>query len=261
MKPIILIALVSVIFIAGCTGTTIDTTVDTTVETTAEATTTAEEQASISVSNNLLQGDNEDQVLINSLFLDQPGFVVIHADDDGTFGEVIGNSEVLEGEVTDLLVTVDKDKAGTIVHAMLHYDDDNDGEYGFPDEDAPTSVNEEVVSKEISLIEAMEATTTIEETTTTEGVQVKEFTMVAKRWDFEPSTITVNEGDTVRLIINSIDVAHGFAISTFGVNERLNAGETVTVEFVADRKGTFSFFCSVFCGSGHGGMRGSLIVE
>ena len=90
---------------------------------------------------------------------------------------------------------------------------------------------------------------------------VKEFNMVARQWDFEPSTITVSEGDTVLLHIQSVDVGHGFGLSAFGINEYLPSGQTVDVEFVADQKGTFTFACSVSCGSGHSSMRGQLIVE
>ena len=90
---------------------------------------------------------------------------------------------------------------------------------------------------------------------------VKEFKMTAKKWEFVPDTITVNEGDTVKLEIESIDVTHGFGLSAFGINENLKSGETVEVEFVADKKGEFTFICSVFCGSGHGAMKGTLVVE
>ena len=90
---------------------------------------------------------------------------------------------------------------------------------------------------------------------------IKTFDMVAKQWDFVPSTITVNKGDTVKMIINSIDVKHGIAIPEFGVNSDLNPGEITTIEFVADKSGSFRFFCSVFCGSGHGSMEGTLIVN
>jgi len=91
--------------------------------------------------------------------------------------------------------------------------------------------------------------------------EVKEFNLTAKQWEFTPSTITVKKGDAVRLIIESIDVAHGFAMAEFNVNKRLNPGATITVEFVADRAGTFPFFCSVLCGSGHSKMKGKLVVE
>ncbi|MFQ5531705.1 MAG: cupredoxin domain-containing protein, partial [Candidatus Nanoarchaeia archaeon] len=78
---------------------------------------------------------------------------------------------------------------------------------------------------------------------------------------FNPNTITVNEGDNVILNVKSIDVAHGLAITAFGVNERLNPGTTTRIEFTADKKGTYSFFCSVFCGRGHSTMKGTLVVN
>ena len=93
------------------------------------------------------------------------------------------------------------------------------------------------------------------------GSSVREIDMVAKKWVFEPNTITVNEGDTVTLHITSIDVDHGISIPTFGVNQKLEPGDEVDVTFVADKKGSFPFICNVFCGSGHTDMTGTLIVE
>jgi len=90
---------------------------------------------------------------------------------------------------------------------------------------------------------------------------VKEFTMIASRWKFDPNSITVNKGDTVRLKIISTDVAHGIAIPDYRINEYLTPGQTVNIEFVADRKGTFIFACSVSCGVGHTGMKGKLVVK
>ena len=90
---------------------------------------------------------------------------------------------------------------------------------------------------------------------------VKEFSMIAKKWQFDPSTINVKQGDKVRLKIKSIDVTHGFSLLDFSVNENLEPEKEVIVEFIADKKGEFSFFCSVFCGAGHSGMKGKLIVE
>jgi len=90
---------------------------------------------------------------------------------------------------------------------------------------------------------------------------VKEFSIIAKQWKFDPATITVNQGDKVRLSITSIDVAHGIAIPDYRINEYLTPGQTVNIEFTADRKGTFIFSCSVSCGVGHTGMRGKLIVN
>ena len=91
--------------------------------------------------------------------------------------------------------------------------------------------------------------------------EVKSFSMTAKQFEFTPSTITVNEGDTVRLNITSTDVTHGFALPEFGVNKVLPPNSQTTVEFVASKKGTFGFFCSVSCGSGHTHMEGTVVVK
>ena len=90
---------------------------------------------------------------------------------------------------------------------------------------------------------------------------VKEFTMTAKQFQFEPSTIEVSKGDRVKLVITSLDVPHGFSIPEYGINQRLDPGKPVTIEFTADKQGSFTAFCSVFCGSGHSNMKGKIIVR
>jgi|TARA_Y100000310_G_C20444212_1_gene697545 cytochrome c oxidase subunit 2 len=91
--------------------------------------------------------------------------------------------------------------------------------------------------------------------------ETKEFNLTASNWKFEPSIITVNNGDKVIFHVTSTDVAHGIAINEFGVSQNLNPGETTDVEFIANKKGEFLFFCNVFCGTGHSNMEGTLIVK
>jgi cytochrome c oxidase subunit 2 len=90
---------------------------------------------------------------------------------------------------------------------------------------------------------------------------IKEFTMKAKKFEFSPATITVKEGDKVKLTINSLDVSHGFAIDELGIKQDIEVGKPTTVEFTATKKGTFRFYCSLFCGTGHREMEGQLIIE
>lgn len=85
--------------------------------------------------------------------------------------------------------------------------------------------------------------------------------MTARQWAFDPEEIRVRKDDRVILEIVSTDVDHGIAIPDFHVREDLKAGTTTRVEFVASKTGRFDFSCSVFCGSGHRSMRGTLIVE
>ncbi len=87
------------------------------------------------------------------------------------------------------------------------------------------------------------------------------FNMTAKQFEFIPSTITVDRGDNVRLQVTSADVAHGIAIAAFGIDETLPPGQKVTVEFFAENAGTFPFECSIYCGSGHSGMTGQIVVQ
>lgn len=90
---------------------------------------------------------------------------------------------------------------------------------------------------------------------------VREFSVSAVKFEFVPATIEVNQGDTVRLKITSGDVRHGIAIQGYNIRKDLPVNQEVTIEFVADKKGEFPFYCSVFCGSGHGTMRGLLVVK
>jgi len=91
--------------------------------------------------------------------------------------------------------------------------------------------------------------------------EVKTFSITAKKWKFSPNTITVKKGDTVKLTIESIDVKHSLTIPAYDIDARLSPGTIETVEFVATKPGTFEFFCDIFCGAGHSGMKGTLIVE
>ncbi|MBI5065157.1 cupredoxin domain-containing protein [Candidatus Woesearchaeota archaeon] len=91
--------------------------------------------------------------------------------------------------------------------------------------------------------------------------ELKEFYVEAFNWGFKPKTIEVNQGDRVKITAKSDDVDHGLAISAYGINIKLTPGKEETVEFIADKKGTFPFYCSVFCGQGHREMTGTLVVK
>src|SRR5579872_3596473 len=88
-----------------------------------------------------------------------------------------------------------------------------------------------------------------------------EFKMTANNYEFDPSTITVKNGEKVRLFITAIDRDHGIKIQGYDINQVLKKGSTATIEFTADKAGTFEFKCSVYCGMGHRKMKGKLVVE
>ncbi len=93
------------------------------------------------------------------------------------------------------------------------------------------------------------------------GLAGREIQMTAKKYEFTPNDITVKKGERVKLVITATDRDHGFKLEAFGINQKLKKGEATTIEFYADKAGTFPFQCSEFCGFGHGKMKGKLVVE
>lgn len=87
------------------------------------------------------------------------------------------------------------------------------------------------------------------------GTPTVVITLNASRFQYDPGTITVHKGDLVKIVINSLDTTHGIAIPDFGVSG------VDSVQFVADKTGTFQFHCPTPCGPGHRDMVGTLIVE
>ena len=90
---------------------------------------------------------------------------------------------------------------------------------------------------------------------------VKEFDIEVGDWYFSPEEIHVNEGDIVRLDIDVIDGTHGFYLPEFGISKVLREGKNIQIEFIAHKKGQFSFFCNVPCGPGHRSMDGKIIID
>lgn len=87
--------------------------------------------------------------------------------------------------------------------------------------------------------------------------EVKEFTIDATNFEFDLKEIKVNKGDTVKITLKNSEGMH--AIQFKGYNKEVKGDETIS--FVANKTGEFEYFCSIFCGAGHGDMLGTLIVE
>ena len=87
------------------------------------------------------------------------------------------------------------------------------------------------------------------------------FDVTGKNFEFNMKEIKVKEGDTVTINFKSESGFHDFVLDEFNVRtEQLQSGGTESVTFVANKKGTFEYYCSV--GSHRSmGMVGKLIVE
>jgi len=102
---------------------------------------------SVTVDGQVVVNDN---VRIEEVVSDGPGFIVIHnATDDGMFGDVIGFTPVDNGVSYNVVVDIDSEMATDTLFAMLHTDDNTVGEYEFGSvegADGPVIVDEEIVT-------------------------------------------------------------------------------------------------------------------
>jgi nitrosocyanin len=90
--------------------------------------------------------------------------------------------------------------------------------------------------------------------------EVKEFRVEGGMFYFNPSTMTVNKGDTVRIVFTNKEGMHDWALDKFNAKTKvLKVGETETIEFVAGEAGSFEYYCSVGDHRARG-MKGTLTV-
>ena len=83
----------------------------------------------------------------------------------------------------------------------------------------------------------------------------------AFQYEFNPDPLVVKAGEHVRLNVKSRDVTHGMMIPAIDFSTDMPVNERKAVEFNAPvETGEYPVFCSVFCGPGHGDMKGRLIV-
>ena len=87
--------------------------------------------------------------------------------------------------------------------------------------------------------------------------------IAAERFTFNPSKITVKQGELVEFVLTSDDTNHGFRMPGTSIDVAIpqqGKGEA-RVRFIATQKGRFVFECSRPCGAGHNLMRGKLVVK
>jgi cytochrome c oxidase subunit II len=82
----------------------------------------------------------------------------------------------------------------------------------------------------------------------------KKITIVAHRFSYEPSDITLKKGEPVTLVIQSQDVDHGLRVRELNLDAKIKGGGTTEVTITPQETGDFTGHCSTFCGAGHGGM-------
>jgi len=91
--------------------------------------------------------------------------------------------------------------------------------------------------------------------------EVKKFQIKLSTFKFRPSVIKVRQGDFVQLVLEGVDITHGFYIDGYDIGAEVKHAQTKILEFTADKAGVFRIRCNVPCGNLHPFMTGKLIVE
>ena len=95
-----------------------------------------------------------------------------------------------------------------------------------------------------------------------ESDEIKKFTVIGSSdFRFSLSEIRVKKGEKVKIVFTNAKGTHDWVIDEFNARTKvINEGETDSVEFTADKVGTFEYYCSVGNHRAQG-MKGNLIVE
>lgn len=113
-------------------------------------------------------------------------------------------------------------------------------------------------TSEISPSNSIEPT---DEVKSTSEAGANSFNITGSNFSFSTTELKVKKGEKVKIIFQSKGGLHDWTVDEFNAKTRqIKDGESAEVEFVADKAGTFEYYCSV---GQHRtmGMKGKLIVE
>jgi cytochrome c oxidase subunit 2 len=86
--------------------------------------------------------------------------------------------------------------------------------------------------------------------------------ITAKRFEYSPNEIRIKTGVPVIFDFTSLDRIHGFTVPDLGnIRLTIEPGKVKRITILAPKAGTYEFHCDLFCGDGHEGMTGTIIVE
>ncbi|MCH8617602.1 cupredoxin domain-containing protein [Undibacterium sp. TS12] len=85
--------------------------------------------------------------------------------------------------------------------------------------------------------------------------------ITAKKFSYEPSRIEARVGESIVLAFSALDFTHGFNLPEFNLRMDLVPGKVINIQLNLDKAGEYDFLCDNFCGDGHEGMSGKLIVN
>ena len=89
----------------------------------------------------------------------------------------------------------------------------------------------------------------------------RKITVMAKKFEFQPSRIELKAGEPVEITFESQDTKHGFSCKDLNLEKIVFSKDSPgKVTFAPEKPGTYKFKCARFCGLGHPKMKGEIVV-
>jgi len=171
-------------------------------------------EPSVSVSDQDASGGT---VTIDSITAAEPSWIVIHTEQNGGPGPIVGYAAVREGESTGVVVEIDAAAATPVLYAMLHVDAGTIGTYEFPGADVPVAGDQTNVPFEVALPELTPAVTVSDQPVVDGTLTVDEIVASGPSWIVIHSEANGGPGPVA-----------GWAAVTRGVNQDVEVTVDVT---------------------------------
>jgi cytochrome c oxidase subunit 2 len=84
--------------------------------------------------------------------------------------------------------------------------------------------------------------------------------MLGRLWQWYP-ILELEQGQSYRLHISSMDWNHGFSLQPININLQIVPGYEMVLTVTPDSSGEFTVVCNEFCGIGHHLMLGKIYVK
>ncbi|MDZ7844454.1 MAG: plastocyanin/azurin family copper-binding protein [Anaerolineales bacterium] len=184
-------------------------------------------------------------VIIPEAVSSGPGWVVIHADQGGNPGPVIGYAALQSGTNFDVEVQVEEDQVTATLFAMLHTDSGEEGTYEFPEADPPVKAADQVVTVPFQVLGDQAS-----------GGEERMVEVLDSK--FGPEEIVIQPGTTV--VWNQTGSISHTVTADDGLFDSGNMEQGDTFAFTFEEEGTFPYYCVYHGGPGGKGMSGTVIV-
>lgn len=190
----------------------------------------------------------EGKVIIARAVSNGPGWLVIHSDKDGAPGPVLGYTAVSDGENMDVVVVLAAEGRTETLHAMLHTDAGTEGNYEFPGDDIPVSVDGSVVNIPFQITGGL----------TEDAMVEQEVAVTLVNFAFAPGDLTIKAGTTV--IWTSEDSAPHTVTADDGLFDSGTIRRGGSFSYTFTQSGEYPYYCAFHGAPGGGGMAGTIIV-